>query len=309
MKEKITTKDLSYWIIILIGVIVMILTIKLGDNATAVDYIGFAGTITSILLAVVALMYSFYQNNAYESSTQQLEESARKIKKAVKELEQVAEFKEVVNEMREESATISKSINNLQEVVSTIKTGVHEVNNNIENSIQGLQEVVSTIESEVYQVNTNLEDAKRDIFEKMGSQLSGNNPDDNSTNLQELISGLGNDAFNLLYLGHYMYEKETKIKRSQLTKFFVDNIMIFKEGKPENVQYDNYDRIIFGSFFMCIQLGFFKLELGSEIGFSKFNKSIGDAIKARVSDIMGSKDSESKKHIEAINEFVDQNVQ
>lgn len=61
MLPEITKKDLGYWILILVLAIITILTWRLGDNPDVIGYLGFGGTIASILLAVVALIYSFFR--------------------------------------------------------------------------------------------------------------------------------------------------------------------------------------------------------------------------------------------------------
>lgn len=60
-KPVIEKKDMGYWIVILVLVLIGVLTVKLGDNPDVIDYLGFGGTIASILLAVVALIYSFFR--------------------------------------------------------------------------------------------------------------------------------------------------------------------------------------------------------------------------------------------------------
>ncbi|QXE01743.1 hypothetical protein [Terribacillus sp. DMT04] len=58
--SRIEKKDMGYWIVILVLIMVGQFTFFYGDKNDIVSHIGFGGTIVSILLAVVAIIYSFY---------------------------------------------------------------------------------------------------------------------------------------------------------------------------------------------------------------------------------------------------------
>ncbi|QWG55064.1 hypothetical protein EXW50_06515 [Bacillus mycoides] len=280
MKERITKKDLGYWILILIGVIVTILTIKLADNATAVDYIGFAGTITSILLAVVALMYSFYQNNAYESTTQQLESSSQKIKKAVKELNQVSELKEIVTEIQNESSSIAMSI-------------------------KGLHETVGTVESAIHSVSSNLEDTKQNLFKNFNLKSGNNNVKNDFTNIKQLVEGLNMSSFILLYICYAMHEKNIKVDLDKFNRFYINKI--FSDNKDLN----GLTKVILGMLFMFSQFGFFGMDYDSHIEITQFNEAIGNEVINRRDQILESdneKYEKYKKSIKDIDTFVSENI-
>ena len=60
---QVGKKDLCYCIILLVFIIVACVTFWVGGKGNdIVSYLGFAGTITSIILAVVAIFYAFVQN-------------------------------------------------------------------------------------------------------------------------------------------------------------------------------------------------------------------------------------------------------
>lgn len=280
MKERITKKDLGYWILILVGIIVTILTVKLADNATAVDYIGFAGTITSILLAVVALMYSFYQNNAYESTTQQLESSSKKIKKAVKELDQVSELKEIVTEIRNESSSIAMSI-------------------------KGLHETVGTVESVIHTVNSNLEDTRQDLFKNFNFKSENSNVNNGFTDIKQLIANLNMTAFTVLYTCYVAHDRNIQINTMKFTQLYMDE---FWPGSKEDNMFDRLTVLVMGILFMFSEFGIFDFEYGSRLTINQFNSEIGDEVMNRVNEILESTDGKPKEYIKKINKFISENI-
>lgn len=110
MLPEITKKDLGYWILILVLAIITILTWRLGDNPDVIGYLGFGGTIASILLAVVALIYSFFQTAASGNTTAILEDSAERIEVVTKSLERVDGIAEIAQKL-EDSLFILESVN------------------------------------------------------------------------------------------------------------------------------------------------------------------------------------------------------
>lgn len=121
MLPEITKKDLGYWILILVLAIITILTWRLGDNPDVIGYLGFGGTIASILLAVVALIYSFFQTAASGNTTAILEDSAKKIESVTDSLKRVDKIVEIADKL-ESSLTILESLENNV----TAATGIFE---------------------------------------------------------------------------------------------------------------------------------------------------------------------------------------
>lgn len=84
MKEK----DYKYIIAILIIVIIGLFTFFYGsENNQIVSYLGFAGTITSLILSVVALIYTFYQSTTTVTQAQKLSETSTQLINAMDMLE------------------------------------------------------------------------------------------------------------------------------------------------------------------------------------------------------------------------------
>ncbi|MFZ3170664.1 MAG: hypothetical protein WA118_01540 [Carboxydocellales bacterium] len=110
MLGKIDKKDLIYWLIILGATIIVTLTVKVADNATTVNYFGFAGTITSIILAAIAIVYSIFQSLSSGSSTEKLIESASKIQEVTIK----------IDNSTNDLTLVSKSITDLNQKLTSI---------------------------------------------------------------------------------------------------------------------------------------------------------------------------------------------
>ena len=63
MEKFPTSKDYKYWIIGMAILVLYFSTKNLAANDKVVEFAGFAGTIASILLAIIAIIYSYQQTN------------------------------------------------------------------------------------------------------------------------------------------------------------------------------------------------------------------------------------------------------
>ncbi|MDH5163931.1 hypothetical protein [Heyndrickxia oleronia] len=123
-----TKKDMAYWILILILFIIGSFTFYYGSKKDVISHIGFAGTIVSILLAVIAIIYSFYQSSTYENVNYKLDNSAQKIKNATDKLSNVSEIKSMLDTFQSEVGFMKDSIEDLRNIVNTIDSGVSSIN-------------------------------------------------------------------------------------------------------------------------------------------------------------------------------------
>lgn len=130
------SKKNCYWIIgILLFIIVLLLTKHYGADEETVSYIGFAGTLISIILAVIAIIYSFYQSSVYDNSTRSLNESSIRIKKLVKDVSisfnKLSSSIENINELKLITKSLENSIKVIEEVSCDIQGGVNETKEEI----------------------------------------------------------------------------------------------------------------------------------------------------------------------------------
>ncbi|TWT13275.1 hypothetical protein [Planomicrobium sp. CPCC 101079] len=89
MTKWIEKKDLTYWLIIVI--LISLLSSNFGKNDEALlNNWNFAATIVSIILAVLAIVYTYAQSSTTVHSTNKLEESAKKIEEVSSALNKIS---------------------------------------------------------------------------------------------------------------------------------------------------------------------------------------------------------------------------
>jgi hypothetical protein len=111
----------TYVISILLAIIVMLITIQWGEIKDLVNYITFALTITSLILAILAISYSVYSNTSMTSSLTSISNSAKDIRGAAKEIEYSNK------ELRTEIACIPTSINQVEQKLTKTQSLLEEM--------------------------------------------------------------------------------------------------------------------------------------------------------------------------------------
>ncbi|WP_148629488.1 hypothetical protein [Bacillus sp. E214] len=119
MKDFPNKRDFFYIVGFLIIAIIFIISENFSDNKNIVDYVGFSGTIISILLAVIAIIYSFYQNSTYINSTQKLDITAEKIEEITRKLSEVAEVSGNITYLKD-------MVDKINSIVTNIETNLYE---------------------------------------------------------------------------------------------------------------------------------------------------------------------------------------
>lgn len=281
-KEMITKRDLGYCILILVGIIVLVLTKKLGTNTTAVAYIGFAATLTSLLLAVVAIIYSFYQNSTYASTSEKLESSAKKIKKITGELAAVSEVRSILEEMKIESISFNESLKYMQQVVSTIENGVREVKGSLD---------VANI-------------AMSQQFDKESTKQSNS---ENFINFKTFLNGLNAYSVMTFYLYLQIHNKKLKLDVIQVANWHIRNLT-FPENTLDDGKLRYYRSIIQGQLMVYEhQLNLFSVDVSdkSDALVADFNPEFAKALNEKVKELLSSKDDKAIEFNNRINDFIE----
>jgi hypothetical protein len=91
MNKNSITVHFFYVVLILVLIIIAIASVRYGENTNLVNYISFAGTISSILLAVTAIIYSYYSTNSFSQNVGTLDSSTKKISESSTKLFQIIE--------------------------------------------------------------------------------------------------------------------------------------------------------------------------------------------------------------------------
>lgn len=129
-KRFFTGRDYFYWIAILIGWNILLLTSDFGANEEIISYVSFAGTITSIILAVVALLYSFIFNEKSSGAIEKFKSSAENIEKHTNELKNVSEsiekWETTINNQTRELEQVSKLVNKWETTILDVEKRINK---------------------------------------------------------------------------------------------------------------------------------------------------------------------------------------
>jgi glucan phosphoethanolaminetransferase (alkaline phosphatase superfamily) len=119
-----------YWLVIILVSILAIFFIvhTTFANDDLVKYIGFAGTVVSIILGVIAIFYSIVTNNQSTENLGKLKEAVSKVEDAAKVIKDVSVvINEKVDAIKSQIEFGTKDKNNQVLPKSTLKTEVEPV--------------------------------------------------------------------------------------------------------------------------------------------------------------------------------------
>ncbi|MED1284417.1 hypothetical protein [Bacillus mycoides] len=173
LHEWVEKKDLAYWLIIIILFAVSTYTYKYSSNDDVITHWGFAGTIVSIILAIIAIVYTFFDNFTSKSSHQKLEESADRIKDITKKLD---------------SNNLVDSSNKIEEIGLKLEAITFKMDKQLESINNGINEMHN-------KTNQNFSNFSKKLDDHLGLKAknannSGNvkiNTSTNPTNLEEFF--------------------------------------------------------------------------------------------------------------------------
>ncbi len=136
----ITKRDLAYWFIIITIFCVFWVSSYLYKDAVLVEYISFSGTIVSIILAIVAIIFSYFQNFTSTNTADNLLKTSEKL---VNSLENIENY--------------NNSITEYQDNISNIISKVTELTEHMEDYASQLDKLgldLKYVKSEVSSINT-----------------------------------------------------------------------------------------------------------------------------------------------------------
>lgn len=146
----IEKKDLLYWLIILCLGAISCLTFQYSGNKNAVSHWGFAGTIVSIILAVVAIGFTLFQTLASNLSSEKIAVSADKIEKASNGLN--------VNELMKAGEIINNVSNNILIHNDKLQNQVHDLNEELKSLKTEHKKYYSMLDSFIVNSSNNKSD-------------------------------------------------------------------------------------------------------------------------------------------------------
>ncbi|GIN71261.1 hypothetical protein J14TS2_17360 [Bacillus sp. J14TS2] len=120
-QEFITKKDLSYVIAFLIFALILIFTWRAGGVEVLVNQISLVGSISSILLALIAIGYAFFQTNNSSWENRQLSDTLGRVNDKVEELGQIKDEMAVIKDELSKFKEISNdSMSNMMAAISEL---------------------------------------------------------------------------------------------------------------------------------------------------------------------------------------------
>ncbi|GEM_PF-2095867 len=180
MFKWIEKKDLIYWIIFIL--MIFVLGSDIGQTETLIlNNWSFAGTIVSIILAVIAIMYTFDQSSLTVSSSKKLQKSAKRVEEATLKLEN--------NNIDEIIANLE---NKITKIITEVQSGIDSKLSIHHNDIKILLENGNKFEPPFVDTFLNLSQTQWETHIK--------------THIHELISTEG------VLLIHLYYKKKLSLK-------------------------------------------------------------------------------------------------
>lgn len=103
----ISKTHFNYIVGILLAIIILQITVKFGADTNLVNYISFALTLTSLILALVSIIYSFYSNSSFSENISTLNSASNKMSEASSKL---TEITNALNAKLDDIPTLIKNI-------------------------------------------------------------------------------------------------------------------------------------------------------------------------------------------------------
>lgn len=183
-KEYITKKDLFYIILFLTFALVLVFSWRAGGMSILVNQISLVGSVSSILLALIAIGYAFFQANNSSWENRQMLDTLSRVNEKVEEL---GDIKDELSNLKE---TSNDSMSNMMEAISVLPTKL-----NFEGFAEILKEQGVIIPNEVQ------EDIKMKYQEKLNDEMNRL-----KSNVMQLESNLETQIAN--YIGFQMLPNE-----------------------------------------------------------------------------------------------------
>ncbi|WP_324730260.1 hypothetical protein VO178_09570 [Lysinibacillus fusiformis] len=135
-------KDILYWLLIMCLGAISIFTYQYSGNKNVISHWGFAGTIVSIILAVIAIGFTLFQTLSSDLSSAKIADSAKKIQDATNNLDSqtLLESSKIMKEAAEylkikmHSIDVRlQDIDNGQKIIHSMANGFRENDNGNDN--------------------------------------------------------------------------------------------------------------------------------------------------------------------------------
>ncbi|XRD24065.1 hypothetical protein AABM34_16910 [Lysinibacillus fusiformis] len=171
----IKKKDLLYWLLIICLGTISLFTFRYKDATEVISHWGFAGTIVSIILAVIAIGFTLFQTLSSDLSSAKIAESADKIVNASRELDS--------SELQKSSDIIKDAASGLIQMQSIIESKFNNLTTELSELKKYHQESLSVLSNlhansklkngENTDIILSMEDFIQKLFPKLSDYVQG----------------------------------------------------------------------------------------------------------------------------------------
>lgn len=185
-------KDLTYWLLILLIIISVVSTWRTDEPGKLADQLSLGGTFLSILLAVVAIIFSFIQSSSSSKQTERLVDKISRLMHIIEGLERVSKSLEDKNEKHivevanavDEAKNMTSEIGNIgvsvKNILEEIKNKLKAKSGNLEHDVEEINNIQNNFSEKMNKLMTHdllssvTTVGPRSIFNLI-KQLTGNN--------------------------------------------------------------------------------------------------------------------------------------
>lgn len=119
--ERLTTRDYCWLIIVLVLVIIWILTQRYGSEAQLVSYMSFASTLSALILAVIAILYTLVEAGRSSRQIERMTQAVQRLESFVQGTEDAARnLQDAVRAVRDTKDRLAKIEEKLDRQARTI---------------------------------------------------------------------------------------------------------------------------------------------------------------------------------------------
>ncbi|WP_270621237.1 hypothetical protein [Parabacteroides merdae] len=158
-----------YVVFILVVIIIVLLSCRLSDNQSFVDIVSFAGTLTSIILSVLAIFITVLSNDSFSNLMEKirgLTDSINPLK--IKIDESSDKMKDTIGELNKTNQELKNSSQDINKVIQNLEKNICNQVKGIENKMDKLLSPSNDLTSTHYMENC---DANVDYFVESTSVL------------------------------------------------------------------------------------------------------------------------------------------
>ncbi len=288
LHEWVEKKDLAYWLIIIILFAVSTYTYKYSTNENVIAHWGFAGTIVSIILAIIAIVYTFFDNFTSKSSHQKLEESADKIKNITKKLDS-NNLVDSSNKIEEIGLKLEAITSKMDKQLESINNGINEMQNN---------------------TNQNFSNFNKKLDDHLGLKTKNTNNSEN-IKIKTAINPTNAEEFLYTYADITLWNKVSLISIGILNQknilFNMRDVKKFSENVSEILKPE--DKILGATYNSMMSVGFFNTTRLFELYGFKVLKNLDVEIGPEIKKLLHSfvNDCKTADKLFGIEEDIDKN--